>query len=32
MGDKIRHFEVEEGFDVHSMEDLQKPEEWFKNN
>jgi CMP-N,N'-diacetyllegionaminic acid synthase len=32
MGNKIRHFEVEEGFDVHSMEDLQKSEEWLKNN
>jgi CMP-N-acetylneuraminic acid synthetase len=33
MGDKIKHFVVEEAFDVHSIEDIQKSEEWLiKNN
>jgi hypothetical protein len=32
MGDKIKHFEVEEAFDVHSIEDIQKSEEWLTKN
>lgn len=32
MGDKVRHFEVKEAFDVHTLEDLVKSEEWLKEN
>ena len=32
MGDKVRHFEVEEAFDVHSIEDLKRSEEWLRIN
>jgi CMP-N,N'-diacetyllegionaminic acid synthase len=28
MGDKVKYFEIEEAFDVHTPEDLQKSEEW----
>lgn len=30
MGDKVRFFEVEEAFDVHSLEDIRRSEEWVK--
>jgi CMP-N,N'-diacetyllegionaminic acid synthase len=30
MGDKVRYFEVEEAFDVHSLEDIARSEEWIK--
>ena len=30
MGDKVKYFEVEEAFDVHSMEDINRSEEWVK--
>lgn len=33
MGDKIKHFEIEEAFDVHSTDDITKSEKWLiKNN
>jgi hypothetical protein len=32
MGDKVRHFEVDEAFDVHSMEDLVRSEKWLNTN
>ncbi|RAR47245.1 acylneuraminate cytidylyltransferase family protein [Flavobacterium lacus] len=32
MGDKIRHFLVDEAFDVHNLEDIEKSEEWLINN
>lgn len=33
MGDKIKHYEVDEAFDVHTNEDIKKSEKWLiKNN
>lgn len=32
MGNKIKHFLVEEAFDVHSLEDLEKSKKWLINN
>lgn len=32
MGDKVKHFEVDEAFDVHSMEDFVDSEKWLKKN
>jgi len=33
MGNKVKHFLVEEAFDVHSLEDIEKSEKWLvKNN
>jgi CMP-N-acetylneuraminic acid synthetase len=32
MGNKVKHFLVEEAFDVHSLEDLEKSEQWLINN
>ena len=30
MGDKVKYFEVDEAFDVHTMEDVERSEEWIK--
>ena len=32
MGDKVKHFLVEEVFDVHTREDIKKSEDWLKEN
>lgn len=32
MGHKVKYLEVEGAFDVHSVEDLKRSEEWLKNN
>lgn len=30
MGDKVKYFEVDEAFDVHTMEDIARSEDWIK--
>lgn len=32
MGNKIKHFVVESAFDVHTVQDLRRSEEWLTNN
>jgi hypothetical protein len=32
MGNKVKYLEMEQAFDVHSLEDLKRSEEWLKNN
>lgn len=32
MGENVRYFEVEVAFDVHSLDDLERSEEWLRNN